>query len=196
MKLLTVKNIHFLSVALLLCAVSSTALSQVYKVVDKDGNVTYTDTAPKNGGKPMELQPLSVIEAPDYLTPVSNADDPVEKGKSLRALRSKYKDFAITSPLQDESVFAQEQNVTVVWATKAPLVAGMKVNFSIDGARQPATESNSISVPPLERGEHTVGASLLDANGKVIANAPSVTFFVKQPSIYTNPPPVRPTPNN
>lgn len=196
MKLLTVKNIHFLSVALLLCAVSSTALSQVYKVVDKDGNVTYTDTAPKNGRKPMELQPLSVIEAPDYSTPVSNADDPVEKGKSLRALRSKYKDFAITSPQQDESVFAQEQNVTVVWATKAPLVAGMKVNFSIDGARQPATESNSISVPPLERGEHTVGASLLDANGKVIANAPSVTFFVKQPSIYTNPPPVRPTPNN
>lgn len=196
MKLLTVKNIHILLVALLLCAVSSAALSQVYKVVDKDGNVTYTDTAPKDGTKPLELQPLSVIETPDYSTPARNANNPVEKGKSFRAMRSQYKDFAITSPQQEESVFAQQQNVTIQWATKAPLLDGMQVNISIDGRTQPATESKSISVPPMDRGEHTIGASLVDGNGKVIANAATVTFYVKQPNLNTNPQYNQPTPNN
>ena len=42
--------------------------AQVYKVVDEDGNVTFTDQAPADGSKPVELPPISVIEAPKYET--------------------------------------------------------------------------------------------------------------------------------
>ena len=196
MKLLTVKNTQVFLVAMLLCAVSATAFSQVYKVVDKDGNVTYTDTAPKDGSKPVELPELSVIETPDYSVPARSANDPLEKGKSLRAMRSQYKDFAITSPQQEESLFAQDQNVSIQWATKAALMDGMQVNISVDGTKLPATSSNSVSVPPMDRGAHTINASLVDGNGKVIANAAPVTFYVKTPNLNTNPQGVRPTPQN
>ena len=56
----------------------SAAFSQgeIYKVVDKDGNVTFTDQRPGAEAEPMDLPPLSVIEtdiqAPE--TPAAVAD--------------------------------------------------------------------------------------------------------------------------
>lgn len=197
MKLLTVKNIHFLLIALLFCVASNIAFSQVYKVVDEDGNVTYTDTAPKNGAKPVDLQPLSVIETPEYQRPATNAaDDPVAKGKALRELRSQYRDFAITTPTQEQTLNLQGQNMIIQWATKAVLDQGMKVIISIDGTPQPPTESRTITVPPLDRGEHTITAKLFGADGKAIANASPVTVYIQQPNLYNNPDRIRPVPHN
>ena len=37
------------------------AQGEIYKVVDKDGNVTFTDQRPSDTAQPMDLPPLSVI---------------------------------------------------------------------------------------------------------------------------------------
>ncbi len=187
MKLLTLKNVHIWLLALLFCGFSSVAYSQIYKVVDKDGNVSYTDTVPKDGSKPLDLPPLSVIEAPEYQRPAKREVDPEDKASSLRTLRSRYKDFAITSPQQEESVWSQEQSVNIQWATREPILDGMLVKVTVDGLEQTPTAANTIAVPPLERGEHQIGATLVAANGSVVATAASVTFFVKRPNVYTNP---------
>ena len=42
-------------------ACASQALAEVYKTVDKDGNVIYTDQPPDPQSKPMDLPGLSVI---------------------------------------------------------------------------------------------------------------------------------------
>jgi len=196
MKLLTVRNIRFLWVSILICALSGNAWSQVYKIVDKDGNVTYTDTAPKDGSAPVKLPELSVIETPDYQVPARQVDEESEEQLSLRQLKARYKDFAITSPQQEESLFGADQDVNIQWATGTALRQGMSVNISVDGARLPATEQSSITIPPMDRGEHTVSATLVSEDGKVIANAAPVTFFVKTPNLNTNPQGVRPTPHN
>lgn len=196
MKLLTVKNVHILLLALVFCGFYGVAFSQIYKVIDKDGNVSYTDTVPKDGSKPLDLPPLSVIETPEYQRPAKTEVDPEDKVNSLRTLRSRYKDFAITSPQQEESVWSQEQNVAIQWATGEPILDGMLVKVTVDGVEQTPTAANMIAVPPLERGEHQIGATLLAANGSVVASAASVTFFVKRPNVYTNPQHIRSNPQN
>lgn len=196
MKLLTVKNFHLLLLAILLGGFTGTGFSQIYKVVDKDGNVTYTDTAPKDGSEPLDLPPLSVIETPEYQRPARKAADSESDTGSLRTLRSRYRDFAIVSPQQEESVFTQEQIITIEWATREPILDGMLVKVTIDGVAQTPTAANTIAVPPLDRGEHQIGATLVAANGSVVASAAPVTFFVKQPTIYTNPQRLRPNPHN
>lgn len=196
MKLLTVKNIHLLLLAILLGGFSVTGFSQVYKVVDKDGNVTYTDTAPKDGAEPVDLPPLSIIETPEYQRPARKEVDTESSAGSLRTLRSRYRDFAIISPQQEESLWPQERTITIEWATSEPILDGMQVIATIDGVKQTPTAANMIAVPPLDRGEHQIGATLVAPNGSVVATAAAVTIFVKQPNIYTNPQGLRPNPNN
>ena len=191
------KHFKFISVKILLVAFLASAtmqsgLAQIYKTVDKDGNVSFTDTAPKDGSKPVELPPISVIETPEYQVKAKQVDENGEQQKSLRTLRSEYRDFAITSPTPEDSVWAPEENVTVSWSTGKPLLKGMRVKVAIDGKEQPPATSNLVAVPPLDRGEHTAAATLVDADGRVIAKAETVTFYVRQPNLYTNPNRVRP----
>jgi len=64
MKLMTHKTFILILVAFSLAIMASPLIAQVYKTVDKDGNVTYTDQPPPDGSKPIKLAPISVIEAP------------------------------------------------------------------------------------------------------------------------------------
>ena len=80
------------------CAIAgagwSPLMAQVYKVVDKDGNVTYTDQPPGDGSKPVELAPISVIEAPTYeKAPEATAEDDAEKKMSLSVSAQKLQGF-------------------------------------------------------------------------------------------------------
>ena len=78
MKLINyITSLPILLVALL-AMISCPVNAQVYKVVDEDGNVTYTDQAPGDGSQPIELRPISVIEAPTYVKPEKPAEEDVE----------------------------------------------------------------------------------------------------------------------
>lgn len=168
------------------------AMAQVYKVVDENGNVTYTDRPPADGAKPVDLPPLSIIEAPEYEPTArqqaleSGSSDDEDEEVPLRTLRRTFRDFAIISPANEESVWNPEQAIPVAWSVSSPLQPGMTVTLSIDGKQQAKTTQSIIPVAGLERGAHTITAELTDARNRRVASAQPVTFFVRQPNIYTN----------
>ncbi len=87
--------------ALSLAVMAAPLSAQVYKVVDEDGNVTYTDQAPADGSPPVELRPISVIEAPTYeKAPEATGEDAVEgeAEPSLASLRRSYQGFCNCCP--------------------------------------------------------------------------------------------------
>jgi len=177
-------------------------LAQVYKVVDKDGNVTYTDQPPADGSGPVELKPISVIEAPTYqVKPKSSdtaSDAKGDKEMSFQDLRKNYRDFAIVSPQQEESVWRPDGPFPVAWNTKYALQEGMQVTIFLDGKRHTTTTQQMVPMANLDRGEHVVKAELRDANNRLIAESAPVTFFVRQPGLNNralNAPPVV-KPNN
>ena len=101
MKLMNPNKIFAVTVMLLLALVCGHVGAQVYKTVDEDGNVVYTDRAPRDDSEPMRLPPLSIVEAPTYeeiARPEADLEDE-DQGKelSLRQLRNRYKGFAIIS---------------------------------------------------------------------------------------------------
>ena len=171
-------------------------LAQVYKVVDKDGNVTYTDQPPADGSGPVELKPISVIEAPVYQTAPKTGDVEADKEMSLSDLRRNYKDFAIVSPLQEESVWRPDGPFPVAWNTKYALQEGMQVTIFLDGKKHSTTNQQMVAMANLDRGEHTLTAQLRDSQNRLIAEAAPVTFFIRQPGLnnraLTAPPVVKP----
>lgn len=170
-------------------AVTSTALTaQVYKTVDKDGNVTYTDQPPADGSKPIELAPISVIEAPIYekAPEATQADGAIEGDEEvpLKTLRRNYKDFAIISPQAEESVWAPDGPISIAWQTGLALQEGMQVTIFLDGKRHSTTTQQMVVVVGLERGEHNVSAELRDSRNRTVATTARVVFFVRQPGLY------------
>jgi hypothetical protein len=176
-------------ITFVLMIAATTSLAQVYKTVDEKGNVTYTDQPPADGSKPVDLPPISVVEAPVYEKPApadapkGGEDNTDGKQNSLRYLRKQYSDFAIVAPLSEESIWHPEDVITVAWNARYQLEEGMQVTIFVDGSPQSTGRDQIVPVRGLERGEHTVTAELKDARNRQIASAEPVTFFVRRPTI-------------
>ena len=171
-----------------LAVMASPLAAQVYKIVDKDGNVTFTDKPPVEGAQPMDLPPLSVIETPDYgeaarKTEEAEAAAGGEEAVPLRTLRNNYRDFAIIAPLQEESVWRPDGPISIAWSASNQLMDGMRVVILLDGQQRAVTTAPMIPVNGLERGEHTVTARIIDARNRTIATAEPVVFYVRQPGL-------------
>lgn len=184
----TVIYVRFITVlvALSLALMAAPLMAQVYKTVDKDGNVTYTDQPPGDGSKPVELAPISVIEAPVY-EKAPTADVGAEKEMSLADVRRSFRDFAIVSPQSEESVWKPDGPIAIAWSAGSALHEGMQVNVYLDGKMHTATTQQMIPVAGMDRGEHSTYAVLKDSKKRVIATTETVVFFVRQPGLYNRP---------
>ena len=176
-----------ITIATLLLSYFFVAQAQVYKVVDKDGNMTYTDQAPQDGSGPMNLPEISVIKTVPTAPAATVTADEAEViiPPTPRQLRKIYRDFSITRPAQQETFWGTENKVVVSWTSKLQLQPQMSVRLFVDGVARATTQS-SFAVLALERGEHKVHAELLDERGRRLIDTELITFFVKQNSVRTN----------
>jgi hypothetical protein len=179
------------SLVLLLSIFPVTAEGEIYKVVNPDGSVTYTDQRPSAGAQPVELKPLSVIDT-DIQVPEATAEEE-PKEPTARDLRRQFQDFRITQPQNEETFWGAQNTVVISWGASQPVPENMKVALYVDGQRREAPASGSVSLA-FERGEHQAYAELRDARNRKIVVTPTVTFFVKQHSANFNRP--VPTPRN
>ena len=162
------------------------AYGQIYKIVDKDGNVIYTDQAPGDGSAPMDLPELSVVDT-DYpadanQTVPAPAQTEEEDENSPKALRKLYRDFRISRPAAEETFWGTGNAVVVAWESSAPLQDGLTVRFTIDGVAQNTSTENMLGIT-LDRGTHTVSAAIVDGSGRSVATTDTVTFYVHQQTV-------------
>jgi hypothetical protein len=177
----------FLLVFLLL-PLAALSEGEIYKVVDKDGNITFTDQRPTSGAKPVDLPPLSVIETEPIAAPAAGATDPAAdepEAPTLRQLRKQFSDFKINSPQAEETFWGTANMVMVSWGGSEPVLEDMKVVLYVDGSRKEVLPSGSTTIQ-FDRGEHSVYAELLDYRSRKIITTETVTFFVKQHSVGQN----------
>lgn len=188
MKTTMYKTFFLIGMALLMAMAISAVSAEVYKVVDEDGNVSYTDQPPGDGSQPIKLKPISVIETPTYQQPdkadTSVAEGEEDKPASIRYLRKNFADFAIVAPLQDETIWNPEAPITVAWNTRYQLQDGMQVTIYVDGQKHSTTTEQIVAIPDLDRGEHTIEAQLIDSGNRRVATAEPVVFFIRQPGLY------------
>jgi hypothetical protein len=187
MKLITHKSMQLILITFLLIFTASPLMAQVYKTVDENGNVTYTDTPPADGSGPIELRPISVIEAPTY-EKAAKADEESTTGEeskemTLKVLRRSYKDFSIIAPQPEESIWNPEVFISVAWRVGNQLQPGMTVTVSVDGKQYAKTTEQVVQVNLRDRGEHKVTAELKDSKNRLIATAEPVIFYIMQPGL-------------
>lgn len=181
------RTVVFAAAAVLAVTAGVTQAAEVYRTVDADGNVTYTDQPPGPGAEPLKLRELSVVERPEYHVRQQSASresgQAQDPGEALRQLRREYQGFRLVSPTADQSFWGTSNAATVAWDAGTPLAGGMKVRIYVDDQPVTTTTQALYNTPRLDRGEHRVRAELLDAGDQVVTSAGPVTFFIHQATV-------------
>jgi hypothetical protein len=158
---------------------------QVYKWTQPDGSVVYSDS-PQPGAEVLDLPPINVYAPgiPPDATAASTA--PAEPATApAEAPAQPYTQFGIVTPAQGATIQNTAYTVDVTLALEPPLQAeqGHGIVLLLDG--QSVTEPGAqlaFKLNPVYRGEHTLQAQVVDANGAVLAATESVIFYVHQAS--------------
>lgn len=96
-----------------------------------------------------------------------------------------YKALSITNIQDGEAVRANDGNVTVKLAAKPGLkaAAGHRFMVLLDGEERQRSNTPTVELTDLDRGQHTLEAMIVDANGRQLIRSEEITFYVKRVSV-------------
>jgi hypothetical protein len=169
------RSLTHIVLLLMTLSVLPTALGDtLYKWVDEQGNVHYSDK-PQPGATKIHLPNAQTYVAPEVALPGS-----VHEGGNpqLQQQAHSYATFKITSPAADETL-NNVQSVTVTVDLEPGLMDGDKITIALDGQSQGPGSALSATFDDVDRGEHSASATVSEANGQTI-NAPAVTFYIQK----------------
>jgi hypothetical protein len=180
-------------------AVSLAAASQeIYRWVDKDGVVHYSDQPGSSNAELINVIEPSTYEAPDGSSDSSSGGN--DNGGSSEPEVSPYTSLSISSPAPDQVFFGADAVVNASVDLGGMLQPDHSVVFFLNGNRQPA-EGMTAQFSGLARGSYFLRAAVLDQNGKPLIQSQQISFHVRQPSTLSpqSPqappkPPPKPTP--
>jgi hypothetical protein len=175
-----------------LAAASSAASGQIYKTVDANGNVVYTDIAPVDrSGQPtpqaVTVQPMNTYEPPVAPATQSNSST------SAPATPGYYSQLEVISPAEDDTIRDNAGNVQIEVAITPPLRADHRLLLVLDGTATEVEALNGVfELSNVDRGTHTAGARAVDRQGNVIIESNPMTFHLMRVSVDNGPPVVTP----
>ncbi len=156
------------------CSVASAAT--VYKWVDDSGVTHYSDQPHENASK-VELHEPQTYAAPKLPPQAATPAAP-------QAARQKpYDSCSVTQPAAEEVIFNTFMVNVLVQTSPAPR-SGDRIVLTLDGKTVAglAETGTQFTLSPVDRGAHSVQATILDGDGHTVGQSAGVTFYVRQPS--------------
>ena len=158
---------------------SLAAAATVYKWVDENGVVHYSDQPHANAQK-LEVPAAQTYKADaSYAAPAGPTAPPPSAQPA-----SVYQGCAIAQPTDDQT-FSNIDSLSIVVRTDPSLQPGDQVFLMLDG--QPLNGGKAtgteFTLTPVDRGTHVVQAVVRNSEGGMMCQTPGVTFNVHQPSI-------------
>ncbi len=176
--MMNMKNILLTGFLLLAPVFVNIAGAVLYKGVDAQGNVVYSDQ-PFTAAEKFTPPPISVMDAAK--AKLDKTKEPKEKPVAF-----KYISFDIILPKNNQTI-RNESEVAVSLKIKPGLntADNHSVWMLVNG--KPViknTQNLSFTVGRLERGANELQAQIRDENGKVVARTRTTVVFVHQTSVY------------
>jgi hypothetical protein len=166
----------------LMSLVCSVALATtVYKWVDENGVIHYSDQPHPNAQK-LQIEGVQTYSSRGASVPAPGGSAPEARAEAARP----YQGCAVAQPL-DQQNLPNAQSVFIRVQTDPVPRAGDRIYITLDGQGLNGGEPTGMSfnVTPIERGAHTVQAQVRDNSGQILCQTPSVTFYVQQPNLFS-----------
>jgi hypothetical protein len=146
--------------------------ADVYRWVDADGTVHYTDQ-PRPGAERIRVEPLQTF-TPRQVPAAAGTPEPGQEEPAARG----YERFTVVRPGADEGVRANDGRVPVELALEPPLRSGHRIEVTVDGETLRGSAPTSFTLPGMARGTHRLSAVVRDADDRIVAETGPVTFHV------------------
>lgn len=177
------RNLMLAMLLLLPLAAAAEQEKEIYRTVDEDGNVIYSDTPPAPDAEPVELDPVTTVPAyeGEQAGPDQAADD--EEGEESGVA---YDGVEIVYPTADEAIRHNGGQVpfrVVLRPEGVELAESHRVEILVDGSVRGSGSGLTVTVGPIDRGPHSVTARVIDAGGNPLASSQPVNFFLLRHSI-------------
>ena len=169
----------------LLMAVCTAPVSaaEIYKTVDKDGNVVFTDVPTGDRSETVELQETSAY------TPVVERAPSNSSSKRRRSLDDDepldaeeeeitYSSLSITAPGNDEHFQDNSGSVRISVASEPALGPGHQYEVLLDGKRAKRGNKIPLILSNVDRGTHTVEVRILGEAGEVLMESDTSIFHL------------------
>jgi hypothetical protein len=155
-----------------------------YRVVHPDGTVEFTDQ-PAKGAEEIRIAevptyPSQLPRSPQVFSPSISQNN---RPSSTQQQSGDYQAFVISSPQEKETVWFDEQGMTVSLLLVPGLAKGDEVVIRLDGKVVASGSGTSFTIKEVYRGTHTLSAAITDEQGIVIREAKPITFFMRQHSV-------------
>lgn len=166
--------------------------AEIYRTVDKDGNVVFTDVPTSDRSESVELQKTS--EYTPVAQPSTNRTGATaERRRSLdddeyeeEEVDVTYSSLTITSPEHDAFFRNNAGNVRVAIQAVPALADAHQFELLLDGQRVQRSERNAITIPNVDRGTHILAVRIIGEAGDVLMESDPSTFHLGRISAITS----------
>jgi hypothetical protein len=155
-------------------------VADVYKTVDKDGKITYTDKPATEKAEKIQLREINTVPGAQPLPQSS----PVDSFQSREAAINYQID--IISPRNDVSIPVGQRDLGIAVAVNPGLRGGHLLVYFMNGELLEETTLNNIIVKDVPRGTHTLVVEAIDTDGRSLGTSAPVIVNVIRPNIKTN----------
>jgi Domain of unknown function (DUF4124) len=159
----------------------------VYKWVDEDGVVHYSDQPHENAEKVQLKAPQTYSAQKGYVASQEATSH------SPKPVVSVYQSCSISEPTNDQ-MFMNTSSVNAGVTVQPAVRPGDSAVVTMDGQRVPGVPAGGgqFTISPVDRGTHTLQVVIQDEHGNPVCQSSSVTFHVHQPSLQAPLQPVHP----
>lgn len=169
---------------ILAISIALSAHAELYKSVDENGNVTYTD---KSGAKSQPVQPpgLTSYAPPKRHTEADTPEPASGQSPPSVAKVTSYSSIAIRQPANGTTLrdSAGVLPITLEITPALDVAAGHALVVLINGKSVSRSQALEFKLENVERGEHRITARVIDAKGKVLKESAAVTVQLHRPSV-------------
>jgi len=172
---------RWICLALLLTFSTSAVATELWRWVDENGVVHYSDR-PHPGAERIELQKVQSFTPPPIATRDVQRED---SSQSEDEAGPPYTGLRIVSPGEEETLWNIGTELSVELALQPALREGHTLRVHLDGDRvvELPPGQTRITIDEVYRGEHRLRASVVDGQGRELVSSDPVVFFVQQASI-------------
>ena len=155
------------------------AVAEVYRWVDENGVVHYTDKPPAPGAEPAKLPKLQKM-------PAGAVPEARESGRAETApeVAAEVPTVKVVSPAVDQTFRGGSHQVQVVVSVNPGLAGNQGLIYYLDG--QPVnttpTRAQSMTFSEVYRGAHLASVAVV-AGGKELSHSDSVPFYMMPPTV-------------
>lgn len=164
--------------ALSLCLLASPALAEVYRYIDAQGNIVFTDNPPEQtDAKKIELPPVNSLPAP---APASSTARDTQAPDAQES--SPYSRFELLVP-DDEAIRANNGTFSVQVILDPALGVNHQLQLLVDGQPHGSPGKGlQLLASNLDRGEHSLTVQVLSGD-RVVQQSAAQTVHVQRTHI-------------